>query len=344
MRVIFDLGHPAHFHLFKHAITVLRDSGHDVEIIARQKDCLVDLLEEAKRPYHLVARKVNGLAALGWQALRAFRIAVLLAKQKKTDFVVGTSVIAGPVARLTGATSLIFNEDDAKAAPIFAKLAYPAAHYIITPDCLKFENYGKKHITYPGYHELAYLHPGNFIPRKEILKKYNLKEKQYIVVRFSALKAHHDVGAKGISNNLWKKVEKLLNEYEVLKSMENSKAHQIEPWDMHHILAFAKMLICDSQTMTIEGAVLGIPSIRINTFVGKSSIIDELERKYKLAIGILPDKEDDILRTIRSILDNPETDKIWVERRAQLLREKIDFNQWMTDFFENLEEVKNSEN
>ncbi len=48
MRVIFDLGHPAHFHLFKHAITVLRDSGHDVEIIARQKDCLVDLLEKTK--------------------------------------------------------------------------------------------------------------------------------------------------------------------------------------------------------------------------------------------------------------------------------------------------------
>lgn len=344
MRVIFDLGHPAHFHLFKHTITVLIDSGHDVEIIARQKDCLVDLLEEAKRPYHLVARKGNGLAALGWQTLRAFRIAISLGRAKRTDFMAGTSVVVGPAARLTGATSLIFNEDDAKAAPIFAKLAYPAAHYIITPDCLKFENYGKKHITYPGYHELAYLHPGNFVPRKEILRKYNLEEKRYIVVRFSALKAHHDIGAKGISNSLWKKIEKLLNEYEVLKSMENSKAHQIKPCDMHHVLAYAKMVISDSQTMTIEGSVLGIPSIRINTFVGKSSVIDELERQYKLAIGILPDKEDDILRTIQSVLGGPETDKTWAERRAQLLREKVDFNQWMTAFFEDLEEVKNSEN
>ena len=171
MRVIFDLGHPAHFHLFKHTITSLKGSGEDVELIVREKDCLVDLLEKTKWAYHIIPRTKDGLAALGWQNLRAFRIAISLAKRKRTDFMVGTSVVVGPAARLTGAISLIFNEDDAKVVPVFAKLAYPLAHYIVTPDCLKFEDHGKKHITYPGYHELAYLYPNRYKPNPEILKE-----------------------------------------------------------------------------------------------------------------------------------------------------------------------------
>lgn len=188
-------------------------------------------------------------------------------------------------------------------------------------------------IYHPSYHELAYLHPNSFTPDRGVLYKYDLEEKGYIVVRFSALKAHHDSGAKGISHELWSKIEKSFGDYKTVKSVENEETHQIDPWDIHHIMAFSKMIISDSQTMTIEGAVLGIPAIRVNTFVGQSKVIQELEEKYKLAFGILPTEEDLVLRTVRELLYSPDTDTTWAQRRELLLLDKTDLTKWMVNFF-----------
>ena len=43
--------------------------------------------------------------------------------------------------------------------------------------------------------------------------------------------------------------------------------------DIHHVLYFADLFIGDSQSMTVEAAMLGTPSIRINNFANKISII-----------------------------------------------------------------------
>ena len=43
----------------------------------------------------------------------------------------------------------------------------------------------------------------------------------------------------------------------------------IDPIDIHHIMAYANFHIGDSQTMAAESGVLGIPFIRVNDFVGK---------------------------------------------------------------------------
>ena len=47
MRVLFQLGHPAHFHLFKNTIADLQRDGHQTFILIRKKDILEDLLKEA---------------------------------------------------------------------------------------------------------------------------------------------------------------------------------------------------------------------------------------------------------------------------------------------------------
>ena len=125
----------------------------------------------------------------------------------------------------------------------------------------------------------------------------------------------------------------LRKDYKIAKSIENERTHQIDRWDMHHIMAFSKMIISDSQTMTIEGAVLGIPAIRVNTFVGQSKVIQELEEKYKLAFGILPTEEELVLRTVRELLYSPDTDTTWAQRRELLLLDKTDLTKWMVNFF-----------
>ena len=338
MRIIFDLGHPAHFHLFKHAIAALIESGNDVEIIARQKDCLVDLLEKTKWSYTIVSRTRNGLVALGWQTLRTFRIAVSLAKRKHTDFMVGTSVVVGPAARLTGATSIVFSEDDAKAVPIFAKLAYPFAHYIVTPECLKFENYGRKHLTYPGYHELAYLHPNRYQPNPDVRKALGLNaNERYFLIRLVSLTAHHDIGKKGLSTAQAKTLIKHLAGYgRVFISSEKTLDEQLQPYllpvgveRIFDVIAFADMVIGDSQTMCGEAAVLGTPSLRCNTFVGRLSVPAELEHKYGLTVGFLPKDFDKLLAKMDEWLAEPDLKQKWARKRQVMLRECVDLTDWI---------------
>ena len=45
MRVLFDMGHPAHVHLFKNIIKKLTADGHEVKITARDKEVTLAFTE-----------------------------------------------------------------------------------------------------------------------------------------------------------------------------------------------------------------------------------------------------------------------------------------------------------
>ena len=109
---------------------------------------------------------------------------------------------------------------------------------------------------------------------------------------------------------------------------------------MHHILSFSTMLISDSQSMTMEAAVLGVPSIRYNSFVGRISVLEELQNKYRLTYGFRPGQEDSMINKLKKLLKKKDLQHEWQKRRKKMLSDKVDFNQWMIDFFER--EVKNN--
>jgi len=338
MNILFDIGHPAHVHLFKNFIKYLKKKKHNVVTVCRNKDVTTKLLDFYEIRYFCLSEPGNNLIGMLKELLiRDYKV-FKLHNNQNFNLAFGTSLSIAHLSALTKVKSINFNEDDDSVVLYYAYLTYPFTTTIVNPDCIKFKKWHNKRLFVPSYHELAYLHPNNFKPNKEVLKKYRLEEKKYIIIRFSALKAHHDTKAKGISNSLWTNLNVLISKYKykVIKSIENSNYCEIEPWDMHHILAFAKIIISDSQTMTIEGAVLGIPSIRINTFIGKSTVIEELEKKYKLAIGFLPNQEEDVLLTIKAILSDQKIDSLWKERLEKLLREKDDLNKWMIEYFNKL--------
>jgi uncharacterized protein len=71
---------------------------------------------------------------------------------------------------------------------------------------------------------------------------------------------------------------------------------------MHHVLANASLLISDSQSMSVEAAMLGVPSLRFSSFAGKISVLEELEHKYKLTFGIDPSSPNKLLFKIEDII------------------------------------------
>lgn len=344
MRILFHLGHPAHFHLFKNVIKSLKENGHQTYILIKKKDILEELLKESGFVYHNIlpqGRKDDKISIAFGQLKQDIKLLSFCLKQKP-DILIGTSVAISHVGKLLSIPSINLNEDDADVVPLYAKLTYPWATHILAPHICRMGKWINKTIFYQGYHELGYLHPNNFAPKIEIAKKYISLEKPYFILRFAKLGAHHDTGIKGISDEIAAKiVEQLTPHGQVYITSERKLNADLEPYriqinpiDIHHVMAFAKIYIGDSQTMAAESGVLGVPFIRFNDFVGRIGYLEELENKYQLGFGIRTNELEKLFSTIEELVNNANLGEIYKERRLGMLSEKIDYAAFLVWFIE----------
>lgn len=342
-RFLFYIGHPAHYHMFKICIAKLIEDGYPVKILIKKKDILEQLLTDSNLPYTNIMQGERGdkkwqialsLLKRDWEMFK-------IAWHFKPDLLIGTSAEITHVGKFIGKPSIVVNEDDAEVVPLFAKLAYPLATKILAPDCCNTGKWESKKIAYPSYHELAYLHPNNFSPNKKIIQQYQLGEK-YFLIRFAKLNAHHDEGRSGINASIARKILEILKPHgKVWITSERELEPEFEPYrisipplDIHHAMAFAQIYIGDSQTMAAEAAVLGVPAIRFNDFVGEIGYLNELEDKYKLGYGIRT-KDEDKLYQILNELVNSELTENWNAKRNKMLSDKIDFAEYQYNLFKN---------
>lgn len=350
MRVLFHLGHPAHFHLFKNVIKQLQNHSHQTVVIIKKKDILEDLLKNEGLKYVniLPDGRKNSKLGIAWGLLKQDFGILKYAIKEKPNLMVGTSVPIAHVGKLLGIPTINVNEDDADVVPLHSKLAYPFINTVISPSSCNNSKWENKSIKYSGYHELAYLHPSHFTPDINICKKYLDVSKPFFVLRFSGLDAHHDKGASGISDTLASKLISILetkgnvfitSERPFTKELEKYRL-AINPLDIHHILAFAKLYIGDSQTMAAEAGVLGTPFIRFNDFVCRIGYLDELENKYKLGFGIKTRDIDQLLFRAKELSSMINIDEIFEQRRQKMLAEKIDLASFLTWFIENYPKSK----
>ena len=98
------------------------------------------------------------------------------------------------------------------------------------------------------------------------------------------------------------------------------------------------MLIGDSQSMSVESALLGVPSIRYSSFAGKLSVLEELEHKYELTYGFLPEQSEAMFEKIEKLLSIPNLKEEWQQRRQSMLQDKIDVTAFFVWFIENYPE------
>lgn len=342
LRLLVDIGHPAHVHLFRNAMRIWMERGHQVIIAIRDKDLTARLLDLYGFSYSVASVARRSTVGLLLELLEHDWRVLKLARRHQSELLLGTSASISHVARLLGAKAMVFNEDDANVVRAFASLAYPLAHAIVTPSSLD-EDYGDKHITYDGYQELAYLHPSIFTPNPAILSKLEVQlGEPYYIMRFVSLQATHDKGASGLNLAMRRKLISTLSQRgrifitsEAPLSEEFAPYHiRISPVEMHDALAFATLLISDSQTMTAEAAMLATPSVRCNTFVGRISYLEELEHRYQLTFGFRPESEERMFSFLLELLDQPNLTKNWQRRRQMMLEEKMDLTPWIVDLVE----------
>jgi len=358
MKIIFYLGHPAHFHLFKLAIQGLKNNGHDIQIVIRKKDVLEDLLNLSELEYiNILPRgRRDDTISLIFGVLRKDIALFRIARAMSPDLLIGTSAEITHVGKILRIPSVVVNEDDYDVVPRFSRLAYPFADCILAPTSCRVGKWGAKAVQYNGYHELAYLHPKHFVPQKGVIESFNPQGTRYFILRFAKLSAHHDTGRRGIDKEVARCIiEQLLPFGNIYISSERElepffERYRIDlnPIDIHHALYFADLYIGDSQTMAAEAAVLGTPALRFNDFVGEIGYLEELEHKHKLTYGIKASFPQKLYEKIRELLSMPDLQEIWQSRRTEMLKDKIDVAEfliwWIENYPSSITEIRTNEN
>lgn len=341
-RILFGLGHPAHFHLYKNVIQTLIDNGYKTKIVISEKDILVDLMNSAGFQFETIAssnfnenafQKANKL-------IKSTRKLIKITEMFKPKLLIGCLSQIAWVGYLKRIPSVFNAEDDIDYTYLQAIITYPFIKHILSPEPTNVGFFKRKKISYAGYHKLAYLHPKRFQLDENIVYSKIPREK-FTIIRLVNLNAYHDINAKGISQILLMKLIKSLekhgnvyitSETPLTKELEKYKLN-INPIHIHHFLAAASLFVGDSQSMAVEAAILGTPCIKYNDFAGKISVLEELEKKYKLTIGLNTRQESQLFSTIEDILRQSKEE--YQLRKETLLKEKIDVSAFFQWFIEN---------
>lgn len=318
---LFELAHPKHYHMFKVIIDYLEKKDKKITIVARDKDVLLSLLESDGRDYIILGPHKDGLIKklLITPLLLLNYLKILIRKNPK--FILSkASPYASFYSILSGIKHIIFPDSDGFKSNDFLM---NFCEIIVTPENYR-NNYGHKHKKVSGFFENMYLHPDQFTPDKQILEKYSINPKaKYSIVRFVGWGAHHDSQHKGFG--IYEKrdmIETLGNygpvfitsEKPLEKGLEKYRL-KINPVDIHHILFYSSLYIGDSQSMATEASLLGVPSIRVNSFVGDNDMSNFklLEERYNLLFNFSdPGKA---IKKAEVILSDELSKEIWRKRR-----------------------------
>jgi predicted glycosyltransferase len=340
MKILIDIGHPAHVHFFKHAIWNLQQQGHSVFLSAREKDVTLSLLEHYKFEFRILSSIGRGRFGLIREFLQREFALMRLLKEYNPDVVtgIGGDFIA-PVAKILGVPSIIFT--DSEPVPVDNILAYPFATALCTPTCFE-KDLGKRHIRYNGYHELAYLSPDCFSPDPGVLFKVGLDENEpFSVLRFVAWKASHDIGQSGISFEKKQELVQTLKRYGRVFITSEDKLHEdfeqyrinLPAYQIHDLMHYAQLFMGDGATMATEAAILGTPAVRSSSMALNMGNFVELMNRYKLVFSYYD--FDEALEQAVKILEKPDSKEEWKLRRNKMLAEKIDVTQFILNTLEN---------
>ncbi len=338
MRILIDIGHPAHVHLFRNLALELISEGSEVLFTCREKEFETELLKHYGLPYKSLGRKYSGMAGKVFGIFRFGISEYLEGIRFKPDLLLSHgSYIAAHASALLRKPHIAL-EDTFNFEQIWLYKQFTKA--IITGDYdhpLK----SPKVIRYTGFHELAYLHPCRFVPDISVLGELGVgPDDKYVVMRFVSWKASHDVGHRGISyQNKIAAVQRFSALAKVFISSEGDLPSELEryrlktaPGRIHDVLAFATLLWTDSFTMPSECSVLGTPSLVIHN--SKSFPLEEQRDRYGLCFTFTESDEDQ-LRSIEmgeSILKTEGLKSDWLSRRDRMIAEKIDLTAFLLWF------------
>jgi len=343
-RVMFGMGHPAHFHLFYHTIRILKKKNIQVNIVISEKDILEQLLTEHEMEYVKIAERKKNEGLLD-KAKKILTSTIQLRKyvsEFKPQLLVGTLTQLSYTGKMLKIPVLFFGEDDITYTWMQCLITYPFVNYIVAPDKTNVGIFRRKKISYPGYQKLAYLHPEFFQPDAALIPEIDTTQ-TYTIIRLVSLTAYHDVNVGGIGSEILAQIILKLSKYGKVYITSEKKlpehlmkyALPVKSAYIHHALAFASLFIGDSQSMCVEAAMLGVPSLKFNDFAGRIGILEDLEKKYQLTCGFKTSQGEDLLSKIDELFSAKDLKAVYQERKKNMLMNKINVTSFYVWLIEN---------
>lgn len=270
MRILIDIGHPAHVNFFKNVISTLRNNGHDIFITAIRRGKLSKII---KSEFNEIPVRFNGKhRGTKWSILFEANILRFIEQlkfvySKKIDIAVSCgSFTTGAIFKFVLRKPNIQFDDDPE-RKINVALEKMTSTELVFPPIVGINNKVK---TMNALKEWAYLSPKYFTPSIQELDNYNLKPQRYVFIR------EVSTGSLNYANqqsNIIATFARDLphNYYRILLSLEDKSTINQYPsdWillkeplnDIHSLIYFSKIVISSGDSMAREGAMLGVPSI-----------------------------------------------------------------------------------
>ena len=338
MRFLIEILHPAHVHFFRPFVEVMAARGHEFLVLSRDKDVTLELLDAYRIPHTVLSRQPSGKPRLLAELLLRIWRGFFLARRFKPDYALG---LMGPsvsvIGRLLGVRTVVFYDNETTA--LLNRVIARVCDAWWSPRGYRLDHGGKHH-RYDGYHELAYLHPERFTPDPEVVRRAGLDpDAPYFVMRFVAWEAIHDVNEFGFSlQDKYEIVQRLQSHGRVLITSERPLPPDLEPYrfhlppaEVHHVLAFATLLVGESSTMASEAACLGTKAL----FVSRSGrgVNDEQEARYGLVHTFHGEDVTTAADYLGTLLESGDQKTAAREGREQLLSENIDVTGFLVSYF-----------
>lgn len=336
MKILFYFIHPAKYHAFRGIINKMLSEGIQVDVVIISKSIMEELVASEGWQYTNIfpeGRRFKGVPVYISAFINLFRTLYRLnrfVKGKKYDLCV-TDDLFTILGRIKRIPTIFFTDDDLSAVPE-SVLLISSAHYVLSPSIAYMGKFEKKKIGYYGYKSLMHLHPNCFVPQETKLDVTIPGPNSYFLIRCVSVTSTHDVGNKGIDDDLLSEIVRFLKPHgKVIVTSERPLPKEFEPYclninkkDISHYMAYAKIFISDSTTMCAEAAVLGTPSIEIDDWYDDFKQYRELNDKYGLLKGVHPSDRKKIFSELNSILNDSDLEGRQRYKREKMLNNMID--------------------
>ncbi len=337
MRIVVDINHPADVHFFKNFIREMEKRGHTILITASRKEVSYHLLDRYGFQYEKLgsygkslAEKMINIPLLDLKMYQAV-------KKFNPDIFVGFgSIRAAHVSKVLKKPCINFEDTDhAK----WEHLLYvPFADVVLTPRCFT-KDFGKKQVKIDTYKELFYLHPDYFHPDISVLADAGLRPgERFIVLRFVAFDAQHDLGQTGLQNR-GEIVEQLEKFGKVFITSEQALPDNLKKYQLtipveklHDLLYFATLYFGEGSTTAAEAAMMGTPAIYVSSLSGGLGYVSDLEQVYGLLCNFR--EQQPALKKAVELLENPQVKEEWIRKRDAFLKDKLNATQFLIWFVE----------
>lgn len=337
MKILLDIGHPAHVHYFHNFIKIMQDKKHTILVVARDKEVSQELLNAYKIDYVTRGKGKVGLVGKILYLLKTNITMLSKALSFKPDvFLSFGSPYPAQVSWVLRKPHIAFADTEHATLTNYAFM--PFSRNIITPNVFQ-NDLGEKHIKFSGFMEQCYLDKKYFTPSNDVSNLLGIeKDEKYIILRFVSWGAAHDIGHSGLSDeSKVELIDKLSKYHKVFISSEGELPEKfipyklnISPNEMHDILANTTLFLGEGATMASECAMLGTPAIYVNSLNAGTL---KAEEKSGSIFGFR--NSTGVMEKAIELLETPNLKENFQENRRTLLKESIDVTGFMVWLVEN---------